>query len=32
MQNFHTIYNEKNPIKNNENAWEYYFKNLRITL
>ena len=26
MQNFHTIYNEKNPIKNNENAWEYYFK------
>ena len=28
MQNFHTIYNEKNPIKNNENAWEYYFKNL----
>lgn len=28
MENFITIYNEKNKINNNSNAWEYYFKNL----
>jgi hypothetical protein len=25
MKNYITIYNEKNPIKNTYNAWEYYF-------
>ena len=28
MENFHTIYNEKNYVRNNKNAWNYYFKNL----
>jgi len=28
MENFHTIYNEKNNVRNNKNAWNYYFKNL----
>ena len=27
MQNFHTIYNEKNKIYKTKNAWEYYFEN-----
>ena len=27
MENFPTIYNERNPILNNFNAWEYYFEN-----
>ena len=26
MQNFKTIYNEKQTINNTKNAWEYYFK------
>ena len=25
---FITIYNEKNNVRNNKNAWNYYFKNL----
>lgn len=33
MENFHTIYNEKNNVRNEKNAWNYYFKNLnRFTL
>ncbi len=28
MENFKTIYNEKVKIKNNNNAWNYYFENL----
>ena len=28
MKNYITIYNEDKPIKNNLNAWEYYFRNL----
>ena len=28
MENFHTIYNEKNNVRNNKNAWNYYFENL----
>lgn len=28
MKNFTTIYNEKNKILNNLNAWEYYFQKL----
>lgn len=28
MENFPTIYNEKNIYKNNKNAWNYYFENL----
>ena len=28
MQNYKTIYNEKNKIKNTLNAWEYYFEKL----
>lgn len=28
MKNFITIYNEKEKVKKNKNAWEYYFKNL----
>lgn len=28
MENFITIYNEKEKIKNNFNAWNYYFNNL----
>ena len=27
MENFHTIYNEKNKISKTKNAWEYYFEN-----
>lgn len=27
MKNYITIYNEKNSINNNYNAWEYYFNN-----
>ena len=28
MENFPTIYNEKNSIKKNKNSWEYYFNSL----
>ena len=28
MENFHTIYNENNNIRDNKNAWNYYFKSL----
>lgn len=28
MENFHTIYNERNDIRDNKNAWNYYFKSL----
>ena len=28
MENFPTIYNEKNKINFTQNAWEYYFQNL----
>ena len=28
MENYKTIYNEKGRIKNNDNAWNYYFENL----
>ena len=30
MENFKTIYNEKVKIKNNKNAWNYYFENLNL--
>ena len=26
MENFPTIYNEQNSVKNSKNAWDYYFK------
>ena len=26
MENFPTIYNEKNSIKGSKNSWDYYFK------
>ena len=28
MENYPTLYNEKNKIKKTNNSWEYYFKNL----
>jgi len=28
MENFPTVYNEKNNVRNNKNAWNYYFENL----
>ena len=28
MENFHTIYNERINIRENKNAWNYYFKSL----